>query len=885
MKYIKQISIIFILFVMIISDKMLIADDFVYTIDKSTAFKPKIAVILSGGGARSLSHIGSLKCLEENDINFDCIAGTSMGAIIGGIYSSGYSIAQLDSIFRSIAWNDIIADRLKDRQNLSYFDKLVEDRNLLTLYINDSKLNIPEGIYIGYKLNDLLYNLLLNSTYYKNDENDSLKYDFIAVATDLVSAKSVVLKEGCFIQNLRASSAIPLYYIPVRKDTMILTDGGLFANLPVRIAKNEFNADINIAFNACSPLYTHDEINNPIKIIDQSLSISMVREIEEDAKYADVLISPELDNYSNEDYDKVDSIINSGYNSTKQNIDIIRGQINDILDSCILKSELYYYIGDKKLIYSNFYLDSRLSLEELTNNKEKLKYLNNLVVNGIYKNIDFRAEDSVVYVSAVKYNHLSHINANGYYSSFIKDSLAKIETLFKKHSLNDKLISHIKEKVLTIYKNCNIPYVDLKFQIEQDTILNVYIVESIVRNIIISGNKTISSKTITNEFGIKINEILNANKLLRGYNNLLSLNLFSEVNLDVEQLPNGCSLIINVHEQGIQNISITGKIDNERNFVLGLDFIHANILDKLVKNVLHFHSGYINRYVSDNLIIPRIFGTPITMNFNIYYDWQKRNIFNKTLQNNRYKTEVIGNDIFEKIGLEAVNGVQIQKNGFLGVAYRFEKQNLKEYNIDGYSSNWLSTLKLNFNYDTEDNNFFTKKGATIAVGMESNFFTPRENAKFTKMKFSASKLLRYKDFLVKPQILFLVGDRTMPYMECFTLGGQYNFFGYRENEEVGRQLFRSSLDFKQQLPKELSILTMDTYLGFRYDLGAVWVEPESIKFSTLKHGIGLSLMLDTPVGPASFSVGKMFSLLRLSNNDIKALFGPTLLYFSIGAYL
>ena len=273
------------------------------------------------------------------------------------------------------------------------------------------------------------------------------------------------------------------------------------------------------------------------------------------------------------------------------------------------------------------------------------------------------------------------------------------------------------------------------------------------------------------------------------------------------------------------------------------------------------------------------------MNFNIYYDWQKRNIFNKTLQNNRYKTEVIGNDIFEKIGLEAVNGVQIQKNGFLGVAYRFEKQNLKEYNIDGYSSNWLSTLKLNFNYDTEDNNFFTKKGAAIAVGMESNFFTPRENAKFTKMKFSASKLLRYKDFLVKPQILFLVGDRTMPYMECFTLGGQYNFFGYRENEEVGRQLFRSSLDFKQQLPKELSILTMDTYLGFRYDLGAVWVEPESIKFSTLKHGIGLSLMLDTPVGPASFSVGKMFSLLRLSNNDIKALFGPTLLYFSIGAYL
>lgn len=874
--------IIIISLIFIFNNYRTIANDTLYTLNKGNVYAPVISIVLSGGGARAITHIGALKSLEDNNIKFSCIAGTSMGAIIGGIYASGYSTLQLDSIFKNINWRDIVSDKSKFRQNLDYFDKLLEDRSILSLYFDKFKLTFPEGISSGYRLNNLLYDLLFNTLYYKNDQQDSMKYDFIAVATDLVSAKSVILKDGSLIQNLRASSAVPINYVPIKKDTMILIDGGILANLPVRIAKQEFNPDIIIAFNVSSPIYSYNEIDNPIKIIDQALSINMNRSISMDEKAADILISPDTLKYKNIDYYAVDSLINIGYNVTEENIYKINNKINGKLDSFLLSSNLSSFI-DSELFFYNFNLEDSIVINNLENNNEKLKLLNSYIINGKYKEFKF-VGDIKCDIFAIKYKGLKNINITGYYSNFIEETINNIlETLIDK-PLNDSLCLIIKEKILFEYKQRNIPYIDIHSKVEQDTILNINIIESILRNIIVVGNSNVSTKSIINELNIKTNELIYSYNLFRGYNNLLSLNLFSEINFNVEQLPNGCNLIVSVKERGIQNLRITGQSDNERNFIFGLDLINANIFDLLVKDIFHFHTSFVKKYVSNTLIIPRILGTDAATIFNLYYDWEQKNIFKKYIENNNYKVNIIGADVFEKIGLEALVGFQVQKNGILGIAYRFEKQNIKEYKNNYYKSNLLSTIKLNFDYDSEDDNYFTSEGGKVSMSLETNFFTPNNNPMFSKIKIYIRNIWRYKDIYIRPSFSFLVGDRTMPYIEFFSLGGQYNFFGYRENEEMGRQLFKTSLDIKRQLSKTFSLLSMDTYLGIRYDLGAVWINPESIKFSTLKHGIGFSLMLDTPIGPAGFSIGKMFNFIK-NNNISKVMLGPTLLYFTIGASL
>jgi len=200
---------------------------------------PEITLVLSGGGARGLAQIGSIKALEEKEIPISRIVGTSMGSIIGGFYAAGYSLDVLDSLVTIIPWSDFLAAKSEaSRKDLFIDQKITEDRALFALRLENLNFVLPTSVNSGEVLSNYLNLITLNAPIHTEDSFSDLKYDYRAVCTDLISGTPVSLSKGSLSQAMRASSSISLFIAPIRLDSFLLADGGLVANIPVEVARD-----------------------------------------------------------------------------------------------------------------------------------------------------------------------------------------------------------------------------------------------------------------------------------------------------------------------------------------------------------------------------------------------------------------------------------------------------------------------------------------------------------------------------------------------------------------------------------------------------------------------------------------------------------------------
>ena len=191
----------------------------------------------------------------------------------------------------------------------------------------------------------------------------------------------------------------------------------------------------------------------------------------------------------------------------------------------------------------------------------------------------------------------------------------------------------------------------------------------------------------------------------------------------------------------------------------------------------------------------------------------------------------------------------------------------------------IAALRFGIMIDTQDRFPFPRKGVVLEFVHEAALFRPGATPGFSKTSFTyeAYRSLGERHAL-RPRVAFGFGDETLPITEQFSIGGQDRFYGLRENDRWGRQLLVASLEYRYH--SHLSLF-FDTYLRLRYDLGNVWETAEQIRLNDLRHGIGIGLALDTPIGPAEFSAGKSFYV-RTDLAGSPLSYGPLLLYFSIG---
>jgi len=203
---------------------------------------PKVAVVLSGGGAKGFSHIGILQALEEAGIYPDIVTGTSMGGVVGGLYALGYSADEIQAMTEDIDWNTMLGNQIPF-EDISFEEKAYYGRYIAELPVKGIIPQLPRGLIEGQNLNNLLADLTRSAHGVRNF--DGLPIPFRCVSTDIATGSRVVLKEGSLPESLRATMAIPSVFTPVEINETLLVDGGLVRNFPVQEAL-DMGADIVI---------------------------------------------------------------------------------------------------------------------------------------------------------------------------------------------------------------------------------------------------------------------------------------------------------------------------------------------------------------------------------------------------------------------------------------------------------------------------------------------------------------------------------------------------------------------------------------------------------------------------------------------------------------
>ena len=275
--------------------------------------RPRVGLVLSGGGARGAAHIGVLKVLEQMRVPVDAIAGTSMGAVVGGLYASGLSARDVEKIMTSINWQDAFRDR-PPREDLDLRRK-EEDETFLVKFplgVRDGHIVLPRGLIQGQKLTETLRRLTLPVARISNF--DDLPTPFRAVATDLETGEAAVLGSGDLTSAMRASLSAPGVFAPVEREGRLLVDGGIADNLPVDIAR-AMGVDVLIVVDVGAPLLPRQQLTNAGVISNQMLAILIQRNANEQLATLtpkDILIKPQLGNASSFDFGAVAKVIGAG---------------------------------------------------------------------------------------------------------------------------------------------------------------------------------------------------------------------------------------------------------------------------------------------------------------------------------------------------------------------------------------------------------------------------------------------------------------------------------------------------------------------------------------------------------------------------------------------
>lgn len=252
--------------------------------------RPKIGVVMSGGGAKGFAHIRALKAIEEAGIPIDYIAGTSMGSIIGGLYAVGYDPDMMEELTTHQDWDLIIMDKVP-RRYMSLDNRLNKRNYFLEFPINDGKLRIKNSIVDGVYVNMLLTRLTLPA--YEQRDFNKLSVPFFCVATDMTTADPVVLEQGSIARAIRSSMSIPFLFAPVEYGDRLLCDGGLLNNFPVRLMR-EKGADIVIGIDLEMEYIDKEKLDNSLKILERLIAVVSQHESNKAREECDILIRPDI---------------------------------------------------------------------------------------------------------------------------------------------------------------------------------------------------------------------------------------------------------------------------------------------------------------------------------------------------------------------------------------------------------------------------------------------------------------------------------------------------------------------------------------------------------------------------------------------------------------
>jgi NTE family protein len=364
---------------------------------------PKVGLVLSGGGAKGFAHIAVLKELEKANVQIDYIGGTSMGAIIGGMYASGYSADQIEKLIKDIDFLSVIQDNVP-REETPYFEKVFLGKTAVTLPVKNGNIGLPLGLSKGQNVLNLLTEIL--SPVDEVSDFSKLPIPFFCIGTDIESGKEVVLEEGSLPLALRASASFPTLLNPVEVNGRLIVDGGVANNFPVDRMK-EKGVDIIIGVNVQGTLLKRDELSSVASLLSQIVNFQMYRKSDEQIESLDVHIHPDINEYTVVSFDDKEAILKEGERKAKQYRSVFleiakkQGIQKSVKQKIKSKPRKKRFLIDRIILkgnknYTQDYVLGKLRLKEgdSVSYNEISKKINALTATKNFQRVDYSLEKS-----------------------------------------------------------------------------------------------------------------------------------------------------------------------------------------------------------------------------------------------------------------------------------------------------------------------------------------------------------------------------------------------------------------------------------------------------------------------------------------------------------
>ena len=817
---------------------------------------PKIGLVLSGGGARGIAHVGVLKAFEKHgtpdgmrQLQRNLIVGTSMGSLVGGFYSAGYNAQELHDIIKSIDWFDIFRDETT-RENLFLGQKLEEDRFLVNIRFDKWKAELPTSFTSGQKALSIISEKLYGADYQMIYNFDSLRVPFRAVATDLISGRRVILDKGDLAEAINASATVPLLFSPVIWNDMLLVDGGLLSNLSVDVARS-LGMDIIIVVDITSSLRNKNELNAPWEIADQVTTIMMQNQYENQIDLADLIITPDLEEIGSTDFGKIDEMITAG----EQAVDTMVIKIKDLLSKNRIQQDTM------KINYADFKFITVGEEKKVVPWKLHAGKSQSISIDNIKDDVDliltyenFRKVSASYHDSLLQYRAENHAYINDV--KFLGNALFPDSIIHATTGWNDaRLLSYDTAyqglmKVIDFYHRRGFVLMSYKAIALEDSQLIVRIDEGQLDKIDIEGNLHTSELVILRDFPLKAGAAYNSKEVINGVENIYNTQLFDKVSVNIRRENGNRTLYIKVKEKLYTVVRLGGKVGTERGIQGYYELGNDNLFGSGSILSLAGRYGELDRRVGLNYRTDRIFETYLTFSLQGYYDWKINPYFRNS--------ENIGEYQEDRFGLRVLLGQQLSKLGQMSVELRIENAKAKKYTgeFDNPQNSELRTITIRSITDRRDRIAFTTRGIYNVWYWEAgNQEILEGQEKFTKAFVNLEGYYTYWNnhtFHVKGVIG--IGDNTLPFTEFFRIGGPNSFIGFHQYELTGRQVIFGNLEYRIKSP--VNIFT-DTYLGLKYDIGGVWETPDLVLTSEdFFSAYGIWLGIDTVLGPLQLSYGK-----------------------------
>ncbi len=389
------------------------------------AFGQKVAVVLSGGGSRGTAHIGVLKALEENNIPIDYIAGTSIGALVGGMYASGYSPAEIEEFFSSemfMRWSN----GLLDPKYTYYFKKEPPDASWISLDMDLKKSftsMLPTNIISPVEMDFLFMKLFAGASAACQYNFDSLFVPFRCVAADIDSNKAVILRSGDLGKSIRASLTFPFYFKPVEIDNRLLFDGGMYNNFPSDVVIDDFKPDVIIG----SKVAGNYPKSDPDDILTQIQNMLMSETNFTLNINSGILIEPPVDKVSLVDFSKTNTFIKNGYDETLLRMDEIKKLVHhENQNNQVAEMRKNFVKRNPKYLIDSIYISGL--------NKRESAY--------IYQTLIHKSPQATLAEIEPEYFKLAADDKIGHISPSMKfDTITKKYNLFLKINPADKFVA------------------------------------------------------------------------------------------------------------------------------------------------------------------------------------------------------------------------------------------------------------------------------------------------------------------------------------------------------------------------------------------------------------------------------------------------------------